>query len=261
MSISIQSIHKSFGSYKALDDVSLEVPDGSLTALLGPSGSGKTTLLRIVAGLEFADPGSGKILFHGENVVNVPAGRRQVGFVFQNYALFRHMTVAQNIAFGLTVLPRNLKPTASAIRERVQELLHLVRLDGLDQRRPDELSGGQRQRVALARALAIKPKVLLLDEPFGALDAQVRKDLRRWLRVFHDEIGLTTLFVTHDQEEALELADQVVVMRNARIEQVGPPQQIYDKPRTPLCMSSSATSTNSPFLTDRPNMSGRMRLR
>ncbi len=234
MSISIQSIHKTFGSYKALDDISLEVPNGSLTALLGPSGSGKTTLLRIVAGLEFADSGSGKILFHGENVVNVPAGKRQVGFVFQNYALFRHMTVAQNIAFGLTVLPRNLKPTAKAIRERVQELLHLVRLDGLDLRRPDELSGGQRQRVALARALAIRPKVLLLDEPFGALDAQVRKDLRRWLRVFHDEIGLTTLFVTHDQEEALELADQVVVMRNARIEQVGPPQQIYDKPRTPF---------------------------
>jgi sulfate transport system ATP-binding protein len=184
--------------------------------------------------LEFADPGSGKILFHGENVVGIPAGKRQVGFVFQHYALFRHMTVAQNIAFGLSVLPRKQKPSRQAISERVQELLHLVKLDGLDQRRPDELSGGQRQRVALARALAIRPKVLLLDEPFGALDAQVRKDLRRWLRIFHDEIGLTTLFVTHDQEEALELADQVVVMRNARIEQVGPPQQIYDKPRTPF---------------------------
>jgi sulfate transport system ATP-binding protein len=234
MSISIQSIHKSFGSYLALDDVSLEVPQGSLTALLGPSGSGKTTLLRIVAGLDFADEGRGKILFHGENVADVPAGERQVGFVFQHYALFRHMTVAENVAFGLNVMPRNRRPSAAEIDERVKELLHLVRLDGLDRRRPHELSGGQRQRVALARALAIRPKVLLLDEPFGALDAQVRKDLRRWLRVFHDQIGLTTLFVTHDQEEALELADQVVVMRQARVEQVGPPQEIFDHPRTPF---------------------------
>jgi sulfate transport system ATP-binding protein len=234
MSISIQSIHKSFGSYLALDDVSLEVPQGSLTALLGPSGSGKTTLLRIVAGLDFADEGRGKILFHGENVADVPAGERQVGFVFQHYALFRHMTVAENVAFGLNVMPRDRRPSAAEIDERVKELLHLVRLDGLDRRRPHELSGGQRQRVALARALAIRPKVLLLDEPFGALDAQVRKDLRRWLRVFHDQIGLTTLFVTHDQEEALELADQVVVMRQARVEQVGPPQEIFDHPRTPF---------------------------
>lgn len=234
MSISIHSISKTFGSYKALEDVSLEVPNGSLTALLGPSGSGKTTLLRIVAGLEFADDGPGKILFHGENVVDVPAGKRHVGFVFQHYALFKHMTVAENIAFGLSVLPRRERPGAEEITHRVHELLGLVKLDGLDKRRPHELSGGQRQRVALARALAIKPKVLLLDEPFGALDAQVRKDLRRWLRSFHDEIGLTTLFVTHDQEEALELADQVVVMRNARVEQVGAPQEIYDKPRTPF---------------------------
>lgn len=234
MSISIHSINKSFGSYKALEDVSLEVPNGSLTALLGPSGSGKTTLLRIVAGLEFADDGAGKILFHGDNVVDIPAGKRSVGFVFQHYALFRHMTVADNIAFGLTVLPRSRRPSKSEIRDRVHELLGLVKLDGLDKRRPHELSGGQRQRVALARALAIRPKVLLLDEPFGALDAKVRKDLRRWLRVFHDEIGLTTLFVTHDQEEALELADQVVVMRNARIEQVGTPQEIYDRPRSPF---------------------------
>lgn len=234
MSISIHSINKTFGSYKALENVSLEVPNGSLTALLGPSGSGKTTLLRIVAGLEFADDGPGKILFHGENVVDVPAGKRGVGFVFQHYALFRHMTVADNIAFGLTVLPRSKRPAKSEIRDRVHELLGLVRLEGLDKRRPHELSGGQRQRVALARALAIRPKVLLLDEPFGALDAKVRKDLRRWLRVFHDEIGLTTLFVTHDQEEALELSDQVVVMRNARIEQVGPPQEIYDRPRSPF---------------------------
>jgi len=232
MSVSIQSIHKTFGSYTALDDVSLEVPDGSLTALLGPSGSGKTTLLRIVAGLEFADPESGRVLFHGEDVTDIPAGKRGVGFVFQHYALFKHMTVADNIAFGLSVLPGSARPAKSEISARVKELLHLVKLDGLDKRRPHELSGGQRQRVALARALAIRPKVLLLDEPFGALDAQVRKDLRRWLRHFHDEIGLTTLFVTHDQEEALELADQVVVMRNARIEQTGAPQGIYDEPRT-----------------------------
>jgi sulfate transport system ATP-binding protein len=234
MSISIQSINKTFGSYKALEDVSLDVPNGSLTALLGPSGSGKTTLLRIVAGLEFPDDGPGKVLFHGEDVSDKPAGQRGVGFVFQHYALFRHMTVAQNIAFGLSVLPRSKRPSKAEIRERVHELLGLVKLDGLDKRRPHELSGGQRQRVALARALAIRPKVLLLDEPFGALDAKVRKDLRRWLRVFHNEIGLTTLFVTHDQEEALELADQVVVMRNARIEQVGQPQEIYDHPRSPF---------------------------
>ena len=234
MSISIQSISKTFGSYKALEDVSLEVPNGSLTALLGPSGSGKTTLLRIVAGLEFADDGPGRVLFHGEDVSTTPAGRRGVGFVFQHYALFRHMTVAQNIAFGLSVLPRSKRPSKTEICGRVQELLGLVRLEGLDKRRPHELSGGQRQRVALARALAIRPKVLLLDEPFGALDAQVRKDLRRWLRVFHNAIGLTTLFVTHDQEEALELADQVVVMRNARIEQVGKPQDVYDHPRSPF---------------------------
>ena len=234
MSISIKSISKSFGAYKALEDVSLEVPNGSLTALLGPSGSGKTTLLRIVAGLDFADDGLGEIRFHGEDVSGVHAGKRGVGFVFQHYALFRHMTVAENIAFGLSVLPSKSRPGKKEVTDRVKELLSLVKLDGLDKRRPHELSGGQRQRVALARALAIRPKVLLLDEPFGALDAQVRKDLRRWLRHFHDEIGLTTLFVTHDQEEALELADEVVVMRNARIEQIGSPQEVYDKPRSPF---------------------------
>lgn len=234
MSISIRSINKTFGTYAALENISLEVPDGSLTALLGPSGSGKTTLLRIVAGLEFADPGEGKIHFHGEDVSEIPAGKRGVGFVFQHYALFRHMTIAENIAFGLSVLPRSQRPAKAEIHDRVSELLKLVKLEGLDKRRPHELSGGQRQRVALARALAIRPKVLLLDEPFGALDAQVRKSLRRWLRQFHDEIGLTTLFVTHDQEEALELADQVVVMRNARIEQVGDPQTVYDQPRSPF---------------------------
>lgn len=234
MSITIRSISKTFGTYKALDGVSLDVPTGSLTALLGPSGSGKTTLLRIVAGLEFADPGPGSIRFHGEDVSETPAGKRGVGFVFQHYALFRHMTVAENIAFGLTVLPRSARPPKAEIRSHVQELLSRVKLDGLGNRRPHELSGGQRQRVALARALAIRPKVLLLDEPFGALDARVRKDLRRWLRAFHDDTGITTLFVTHDQEEALELADQVVVMRNARIEQVGDPQEIYDAPRSPF---------------------------
>ena len=234
MSISIKSINKTFGAYKALEDVSLEVPDGSLTALLGPSGSGKTTLLRIVAGLEFADDGPGEILFHGENVSAVPAGKRGVGFVFQHYALFRHMTVAENIGFGMSVLPSKKRPNKREVADRVKELLGLVKLEGLEKRRPHELSGGQRQRVALARALAIRPKVLLLDEPFGALDAQVRKDLRRWLRQFHDEIGLTTLFVTHDQEEALELSDEVVVMRNARVEQVGAPQEVYDKPHSPF---------------------------
>jgi len=234
MSISIRNITKTFGAYKALDNVSLEVPKGSLTALLGPSGSGKTTLLRIVAGLEFADEGSGAIHFHGEDVTRIHAGKRGVGFVFQHYALFKHMTVADNIAFGLSVLPRGQRPPKKDIHDRVRELLSLVHLEGLDNRRPDQLSGGQRQRVALARALAIRPKVLLLDEPFGALDAKVRKDLRRWLRRFHDEIGLTTLFVTHDQEEALELADQVVVMANSKIEQVGEPQQVYDHPATPF---------------------------
>ncbi|MBB5350151.1 sulfate transport system ATP-binding protein [Haloferula luteola] len=232
MSISIQHLTKSFGSYRALDDVSLDVPEGSLTALLGPSGSGKTTLLRILAGLEFADPGGARILFDGVDVAQIPAGDRGIGFVFQHYALFRHMSVAENIGFGLSVLPASQRPPRKEIRERALDLLKRVKLDGLQDRRPSELSGGQRQRVALARALAVQPKVLLLDEPFGALDAQVRKDLRRWLRQFHDEIGLTTLFVTHDQEEALELADQVVVMRHARIEQSGAPQEIYDQPRT-----------------------------
>ncbi|MFT3989853.1 MAG: sulfate ABC transporter ATP-binding protein [Luteolibacter sp.] len=258
MSISIQSISKTFGSYAALQDVNLEVPNGSLTALLGPSGSGKTTLLRIVAGLEFADDGPGQIKFHGEDVSRISAGKRGVGFVFQHYALFKHMTVADNIAFGLSVLPRSKRPPKSEVRAHVSELLRLVKLEGLEKRRPHELSGGQRQRVALARALAIKPKVLLLDEPFGALDAQVRKDLRRWLRQFHDEIGLTTLFVTHDQEEALELADQVVVMRNARIEQIGKPQIVYDRPKSPFVYEflgnvNKFSSSEKPFQYVRPH--------
>ncbi len=235
MSIRAYNLHKTFGNFKALDDVSLNVPQGRLVSLLGPSGSGKTTVLRILAGLEFPDPASGgAVEFHGENVTNVPAGQRGVGFVFQHYALFKHMTIAKNIGFGLRAKPRRERPNEEAIKARVKELLELVQLDGLGQRYPSELSGGQRQRVALARAIASQPRVLLLDEPFGALDAKVRKDLRRWLRLFQEEIKITTVFVTHDQEEALELADEVVIMNNARIAQVGEPQQVYDHPVSPF---------------------------
>ena len=232
MSVLATNITKHFGAFRALDNVSLDVGAGKLVALLGPSGSGKTTLLRIIAGLEHAD--SGRVALHGEDVTHTPAGQRRVGFVFQHYALFRHMTVAENVAFGLDVRPRASRPSKSEIADRVQSLLKLVQLEDLGKRFPSQLSGGQRQRIALARALAVEPKVLLLDEPFGALDARVRKDLRRWLRRFHDDIGLTTVFVTHDQEEALEIADEVVVMNNARIEQVGTPQVVYDRPATPF---------------------------
>ncbi len=234
MSIVAHQIRKTFGSFTALDNVDLNVERGKLVALLGPSGSGKTTLLRIIAGLEYADPGSGRVLFHGEDVTDVAAGKRKVGFVFQHYALFRHMTVFENIAFGLRVRGRRERPSNAEIGERVRKLLKLVQLEALGGRFPHQLSGGQRQRIALARALAVEPKVLLLDEPFGALDAKVRKELRRWLRQFHDEINLTTVFVTHDQEEALEIADQVVIMNNAKVEQVGTPQEVYDKPATPF---------------------------
>jgi sulfate transport system ATP-binding protein len=234
MSISASKISKHFGETAVLDNVDLNVPRGKLVALLGPSGSGKTTLLRIIAGLENADAGSGRILFDGEDVTNVRAGKRKVGFVFQHYALFRHMKVFENVAFGLNVRGRRERPSPDKIRERVHELLKLVQLEGLDGRYPSQLSGGQRQRVALARALAVEPRVLLLDEPFGALDAKVRKELRRWLRQFHDQVHLTTLFVTHDQEEALEIADEVVIMNNARVEQVGTPQEVYDRPATPF---------------------------
>src|SRR4051812_42513508 len=233
MSITVQNIRKTFGAFTALDGVDLHVPSGRLVALLGPSGSGKTTLLRIIAGLEYADEGSGRIQFHGEDVTDVPAGKRKVGFVFQHYALFRHMTVFENIAFGLKVRRENRPPRAE-ITERVHKLLKLVQLADLGDRYPHQLSGGQRQRIALARALAVEPKVLLLDEPFGALDAKVRKELRRWLRQFHDEINLTTVFVTHDQEEALEIADEVVIMNNGKVEQVGTPQEVYDKPASPF---------------------------
>jgi len=232
MRVEIRNLTKTFDTYKALDQVSLDVPEGEFCALLGPSGSGKTTLLRIIAGLEFPD--CGEVRFAGENMVRRDARERQVGFVFQHYALFRHMSVFENVAFGLRVRPRRLRPSEAQIRERVMELLHLVQLKRFANRYPDQLSGGQRQRVALARALAIEPRILLLDEPFGALDAKVRKDLRRWLRDLHRRLGLTSVFVTHDQEEALELADQVVLMREGRIEQIGSPREIYDRPATPF---------------------------
>jgi sulfate/thiosulfate transport system ATP-binding protein len=224
------SKHFSSGSFRALYDVSLEVPEGELIALLGPSGSGKTTLLRILAGLEVPDEGSGPVLFHGEDVSRRPTGERQVGFVFQHYALFRHLRVFENVAFGLRVRPRRSRPSEQEIRARVHHLLEQVQLADLADRFPSQLSGGQRQRVALARALAVEPKVLLLDEPFGALDAQVRQELRRWLRRLHDEIGVTSLFVTHDQEEALEVADRVVVMNQGRIEQAGTPAEVFHSP-------------------------------
>ena len=230
MSIRIENITKQFGQFTALDNVSLDVPAGSLLALLGPSGSGKTTLLRIIAGLERAD--SGSLLVEDEDVSRLSARDRGVGFVFQHYALFRHMTVFENVAFGLRVRHAPQKEVA----ERVRELLHLVRLDGLERRYPSELSGGQRQRVALARALAIRPRLLLLDEPFGALDAKVRQELRSWLRKLHDEMHVTTVFVTHDQEEAFEVADQVVVMSRGRVEQKGAPQEVFDHPANAFVM-------------------------
>src|SRR5215831_7721121 len=232
MSIEAIGITKRFGRFTALDDVSLEIPSGELVALLGPSGSGKTTLLRIIAGLEFADPGT--VRFDGRDISDHSVRERQVGFVFQHYALFRHMTVFENIAFGLRVRPRKFRPSEAKIRAKVQELLKLIQLETLAQRFPSQLSGGQRQRVALARALAVEPSVLLLDEPFGALDAKVRQELRRWLRQLHDEIHITSVFVTHDQEEALELANRVVVMDHGRIEQVGTPDEVYNYPATPF---------------------------
>jgi len=228
MTIEARGITKRFGDFVALRDVSLEVKEGELVALLGPSGSGKTSLLRIVAGLEFPD--LGRVVFDGEDATERSARDRRVGFVFQHYALFRHMTVFENVAFGLRVRPRRERPGHAEIRARVEELLSLVQLEGLAGRLPSQLSGGQRQRVALARALAVRPRVLLLDEPFGALDSRVRKDLRRWLRRLHEELGITSVFVTHDQEEALELADRVVVMDHGCIEQVGTPEQVYHEP-------------------------------
>ncbi|PND36199.1 sulfate ABC transporter ATP-binding protein [Paucibacter aquatile] len=232
MSIQVRNIHKSFGAFTALGDVSLDFPTGELVALLGPSGCGKTTLLRIIAGLETAD--RGQVLLDGEDASDTHVRERQVGFVFQHYALFRHMTVFENVAFGLRVKPRKERPSESIIKKKVHELLNLVQLDWLADRFPPQLSGGQRQRIALARALAVEPRVLLLDEPFGALDAKVRKELRRWLRRLHDELHITSVFVTHDQEEALEVADRVVLMDHGRVEQIGTPQEVYEKPATPF---------------------------
>ena len=232
MSIEIRNVSKQFGEFHALRDVSLDIASGELLALLGPSGCGKTTLLRIIAGLETADAGS--ILFAGEDATDVHVRDRQVGFVFQHYALFRHMTVFENVAFGLRVKPRGQRPGEAQIRKKVHDLLKLVQLDWLADRFPSQLSGGQRQRIALARALAVEPKVLLLDEPFGALDAKVRKELRRWLRQLHDELHVTSIFVTHDQEEALEVADRVVLMNAGNVEQVGSPQEVWDHPASPF---------------------------
>ena len=235
MSVEVKNVTKKFGDFTALDNVSLKVESGELVALLGPSGSGKTTLLRTIAGLEFPDnAGTALVLFYGEDVTQIPASERKAGFAFQHYALFRHMSVFENIAFGLRVRPKETRPPEEEIRARVEKLLHLIQLEPLAKRFPSQLSGGQRQRVALARALAVEPKVLLLDEPCGALDAKVRKELRRWLRHLHDEIHITTLFVTHDQEEALEVSDRVAILRDGRIEQIGTPEEIYDHPASPF---------------------------
>ena len=232
MSIQVQELNKYFNQHAALDNINLDFKDGELVALLGPSGCGKTTLLRIIAGLEQAD--TGRVIIRGEDASDLHVRERNVGFVFQHYALFRHMTVFENVAFGLRVKARRERPSEATIQARVKELLDLVQLGHVAQRHPTQLSGGQRQRVALARALAVQPKVLLLDEPFGALDAQVRKELRRWLRTLHDELHVTSLFVTHDQEEALEVADRVVLMNAGKVEQVGTPAEVYDAPASPF---------------------------
>ena len=234
MSIEIRNIVKRYGALAVCDDLSLDIPSGELVALLGPSGSGKTTLLRIIAGLEQADAGS--VHFHGEDATHTTVRDRNVGFVFQHYALFGHMSIAENVAFGLRVRPRATRPAEREIQARVSQLLKMVQLDWLADRYPHQLSGGQRQRVALARALATEPKVLLLDEPFGALDSKVRRELRRWLRRLHDEMHVTSVFVTHDQEEAMEVSDRVVVMHAGKVEQQGTPNEVYDRPATPFVL-------------------------
>ena len=232
MSLVVNAIAKKFDRFPALKGVSFNAPKGSFLALLGPSGSGKTTLLRILGGLEFAE--TGRVAYEGEEWLSLPARERRAGFVFQHYALFRHMTVAKNVAFGLEVRPRRQRPNRAEISRRVEELLSLVQLEGLGKRYPSQLSGGQRQRVALARALAIEPRMLLLDEPFGALDAKVRKELRQWLRSLHEKMGITTVFVTHDQEEALEMADLVAILNQGKIEQIGTPTDLRERPATPF---------------------------
>jgi sulfate transport system ATP-binding protein len=248
LDIRVQNVLKQFSRYPALNDVSLDIRSGELIALLGPSGSGKTTLLRLIAGLE--TPTAGRIFFGDDDASSKTVQQRNVGFVFQAYALFRNMTVLENISFGLKVRPRATRPPRAEIRKRAMELLDLVQLSGLHDRFPQQLSGGQRQRVALARALAIEPRVLLLDEPFGALDAQVRKELRKWLREIHDKTGHTTVFVTHDQEEALELADRLVVMSQGKIEQVGTPDEVYDRPDNPFVFNFIGESSNLPVEID-----------
>jgi sulfate/thiosulfate transport system ATP-binding protein len=232
MGIEVKNINKRFGNFVALNDVSLNFPAGELTALLGPSGCGKTTLLRIIAGLE--QPDAGQVFLDGQDASAHHVRERQVGFVFQHYALFKHMSVFENIAFGLRVKPRSVRPSESEIKNKVMQLLELVQLDWLADRYPPQLSGGQRQRIALARALAVEPRVLLLDEPFGALDAKVRKELRRWLRRLHDDLHVTSIFVTHDQEEALEVADQIVLMNKGKVEQIGSPNDVYNHPASPF---------------------------
>ena len=234
MSIEIRNLNKRFGATVVCDDLNLDIPAGELVALLGPSGSGKTTLLRIIAGLEVPD--SGHVLFHGEDATHTTVRERNVGFVFQHYALFNHMSIFENVAFGLRVRPKERRPAEREIKSKVMELLKLVQLDWVADRYPHQLSGGQRQRIALARALAVEPKVLLLDEPFGALDAKVRKELRRWLRRLHDEMHVTSVFVTHDQDEAMEVADRIVVMNQGRIEQQGSPDEVYDHPASPFVL-------------------------
>ncbi len=234
MSIAVRDLNKRFGTTVVCDQINLDIPSGELVALLGPSGSGKTSLLRIIAGLELPD--SGSVHFYGADATFDDVRQRNVGFVFQHYALFAHMSIFENVAFGLRVRPKATRPSEKVLRDKVMDLLKLVQLDWLAERYPHQLSGGQRQRIALARALAVEPKVLLLDEPFGALDAKVRKELRRWLRRLHDEMHVTSVFVTHDQDEAMEVADRVVVMNHGRIEQDGTPDQVYDHPATPFVL-------------------------
>src|SRR3954453_8589505 len=247
MGISVRNLHKRFGTFQALDDVSVDVPDGSLTALLGPSGSGKSTLLRVIAGLE--EPDSGEVVIGDQLATDLPPQRRNVGFVFQHYAAFKHMTVRDNVGFGLRIRKR----PKQEIRQRVDELLHLVQLDGFAERFPSQLSGGQRQRMALARALAVEPRVLLLDEPFGALDTRVREELRDWLRRLHDEVHVTTIFVTHDQQEAMEVAEQIVVVNEGPVEPAGSPADVYEKPATPFVMEFVGPVTKLGERTVRPH--------